>query len=199
MPRADKAKSTGRRKPRPSRKPAVERGLDVPHWLPAGTCWDKLPENVREAVSRFVAPAYRRFVLDAPSEIERSIGATLVHLMWLKLCGQLQLAQAAADPHSLEALLQNPASFAVVPVWAAIEGVGGPRPADFAIAVALAAAAATFPATGRADAAASTAPEQRSRFTAASFSGGPRRPRAGSPGCHRDGTVSPTAMSRKRT
>ena len=102
MPRADKAKSTGRRKPRPSRKPPVERGPDVPHWLPAGTCWERLPENVREAVSRFVAPAYRRFVLDAPSEIEVSIGTTLVHLMWLELCGQLQLAQAAADPFRAE-------------------------------------------------------------------------------------------------
>jgi hypothetical protein len=48
------------------------------------------------------------FILDASSELERSIGSTLVHLMWLELCGQVQLAGGTADPHSLEAILQNP-------------------------------------------------------------------------------------------
>jgi len=107
MPRTRKTKPRNLRTPR-SRKPPVERGPDVPHWLPAGTCWEKLPQIIRDAVSRFVAPAYHRFVLEAPSEIERAIGTTLVHLMWLELCGQLQMAQAAADPESLDALLQNP-------------------------------------------------------------------------------------------
>ena len=107
MPRARKTKPRNPRTPR-SRKPPVERGPDVPHWLPAGTCWEKLPQIIRDAVARFVAPAYCRFVLEAPSQIERAIGATLVHLMWLELCGQLQMAQAAVDPESLDALLQNP-------------------------------------------------------------------------------------------
>ena len=106
MPRTRKPKRSSRTSR--SRKQPAERGPDVPHWLPAGTCWEKLPETIREAVSRFVAPAYRRFVLDAQSEIERAIGTTLVHLMWLELCGQVQMAQAAADPESLDALLQNP-------------------------------------------------------------------------------------------
>jgi hypothetical protein len=63
MPRADKPKPTRKgRKPRPSR--------DVPHWIPAGKQWKKLPKNVRDAVSRILAPAYRRFVLDSTTILQ---------------------------------------------------------------------------------------------------------------------------------
>ena len=59
-------------------------------------------------VPRILTPAYRRFVLDAPGELERSIGLTLVHLMWLEVCDQIHLATATADPSSLDAILKNP-------------------------------------------------------------------------------------------
>jgi hypothetical protein len=42
MPRARKAKPNAPRKPPRSRKQPIERGPDVPPWLPAGTCWEKL-------------------------------------------------------------------------------------------------------------------------------------------------------------
>jgi hypothetical protein len=67
-----------------------------------------LTQELRQAVPRILAPAYRQFVLDAPGELERSIGLTLVHLIWLELCGQVQLAVVAADPSSLDAILQDP-------------------------------------------------------------------------------------------
>jgi hypothetical protein len=110
MPRAaGKPKRTpSRKRPRPSRNAAAERDPDVPYWLPAGDRWNDLPAEIRQAVPRILVPAYRRFVLDAPGELERSIGLTLVHLMWLELCGQTQLAVAAADPTALAAILQNP-------------------------------------------------------------------------------------------
>ena len=72
---------------------------------PAGRSSPKLSATPSPASS---PPAYCRFVLEMRSQIERAIGATLVHLMWLELCGQLQMAQAAVDPESLDALLQNP-------------------------------------------------------------------------------------------
>ena len=87
---------------------AAPRDPDVPYWLPADSRWDHLPEEIRQAVPRILTPAYRRFVLDAPGELERSMGLTLVHLMWLELCGQVQMAVAAADPNALAAILQNP-------------------------------------------------------------------------------------------
>jgi hypothetical protein len=73
-----------------------------------GKRWHDLPENVRQAALRIITPAYRRFVLDTPGELERSVGVTLVHLMWLEVCGQIQLAIMTADPQSLEAVLSNP-------------------------------------------------------------------------------------------
>lgn len=76
--------------------------------MPDGETWQHLPDGVRQAVSRVLAPAYRRFVLDAPGELERSVGLTLVHLMWLEVCDHVRLAEAAADPTSLAAVLSNP-------------------------------------------------------------------------------------------
>ena len=87
---------------------AVPRNPDAPHWIPAGNRWNEMPEKIRQAVSRILAPAYRRFVLDAPGELERSIGLTLVHLMWLEVCDQVKMAVVGADPNSLDAVLSSP-------------------------------------------------------------------------------------------
>lgn len=105
-PRPRKPKKPTR--PKKTRKPPVQLSPDVPHWIPTGKHWDDLPPNIRQAVPRILAPAYRRFVLDAPGELERSIGLTLVHLMWLELCDQIQLAMVAGNPAGLDAILKNP-------------------------------------------------------------------------------------------
>jgi hypothetical protein len=84
------------------------READAPYWLPTDSGWNSLPAEVRAAVPKILTPAYRRFVLEAPNELERSMGMTLVHLMWLEICGQLQLAVAAADSTSLAAIIDNP-------------------------------------------------------------------------------------------
>jgi hypothetical protein len=83
-----------------------ERDPNLPHWLPVGDDWDGLPKSIRQAVPLILAPAYRRFVVEAPGELERSFGLTLVHLMWLELCDQAKLV-AAVDPNSLDAVLGN--------------------------------------------------------------------------------------------
>jgi hypothetical protein len=80
----------------------------LPHWLPTGDRWNDLPEAVRLAVPRLVLPAYRQFVLDAPDELQRSIGLTLVHLLWLELCDQARLTEVVANPTCLAAVLNNP-------------------------------------------------------------------------------------------
>ncbi len=87
-------------------EPVAPPGPDAPYWIPNDGRWKKLPQQVREAVPRILAPAYRRFVLEATGEMERSIGLTLVHLTWLEICGQVKLAEA--NPDSLEAILNNP-------------------------------------------------------------------------------------------
>ena len=105
-PKRRKAKSPKR--PKKTREPSVPLAPDIPHWLPTGQHWDDLSPNIRQAVPQILAPAYRRFVLEAPGELERSVGLTLVHLMWLELCDQIQLAAVVGDPSGLDALLKNP-------------------------------------------------------------------------------------------
>lgn len=85
-----------------------QRGADFPYWLPVGRDWDELPESIRVAVDRILVPAYRQFVVDAASEIERAVGCTLVHLVWLEICDQVRMAAAAANPDSLGAILVDP-------------------------------------------------------------------------------------------
>ncbi len=68
--------SRGRRKPAPPAQPRKPRsghepaqnGLELPGWLPA----EALPPNVRPAAAT-IAAAYRRFVRDAPGELERAV------------------------------------------------------------------------------------------------------------------------------
>jgi hypothetical protein len=97
-------------KPKPKRKraPIEARDPDAPHWLPGGQQWKQIPKELRSAVVKILTPAYHRFVVDAPGELERSVGLTLVHLTWLELCGQLQMASAVSDPTSAAAILQDP-------------------------------------------------------------------------------------------
>ncbi len=98
---------------RPKKKPppppaTSQHGPDLPYWLPSGDYWDGLPREIRDAVPRVLAPAYRKFVLDAPGELERSLGLTLVHLIWLEVCDHVRMAVATADPLSLAATLNDP-------------------------------------------------------------------------------------------
>jgi hypothetical protein len=82
-----------RKKRRKNEKLAGRRRADVPYWVPDGTLWEQLPAGIRRAVSQVLAPAYRRFVLEAPGPLERSVGITMVHLMWLEVYDQLALAE----------------------------------------------------------------------------------------------------------
>ena len=86
----------------------LERGPEIPHWLPRDHRWSAIPPDIRQNILRILAPAYQQIVTEAPNEIERSVGATFVHLMWLEMCDQAKMATAVADPTGLDAVLQNP-------------------------------------------------------------------------------------------
>ena len=96
-----------RSKPIPALDDSPADDAALPPWLPVGNRWKELPQAIRQAVPRVIAPAYRQFVLDAPDELQRSVGLSLVHLLWLEVCGQIHLAEIAADPTSLAAVLHN--------------------------------------------------------------------------------------------
>jgi hypothetical protein len=95
--RARKGPAARRRKtPRP--EPVPPPSPDVPYWIPRGSGWNTLAETTRQAVNQILAPAYRQLVLEAQGEVERSVGITLVHLMWLEICGQVPMAMAVVEP-----------------------------------------------------------------------------------------------------
>ena len=137
MPRAERSPATGqRRKVRPADTRPLPQHPDIPPWLVAGEAWEKLPDEIRDPALRILPPAYRRFVLDVPNELERSIGAALVSLTWLELCGQVRLAHVLANSDALEALFDDPreltarhlrlvkAKCRTVALWARMRAVG---------------------------------------------------------------------------
>lgn len=79
---------------------APEPGPDMtlPYWLSRGPLWAKIPEDLRQAVLDVLVPAYRQLVVDAPTPLERSVGITLAHLMWLEMAEQVRMATTVADP-----------------------------------------------------------------------------------------------------
>jgi hypothetical protein len=73
----------------------------APYWIPADSGWGVLPSGVKQAVVEILQPAYRRMVLEARDELERSAGLTLVHLMWLEICEQAFLGDMVGDRQSI--------------------------------------------------------------------------------------------------
>ena len=69
----------------------------------AGGVWDHLPEGVKEAVKEVLRLPYRELVAEAPSELERSAGMTLVHRVRLEICARTHLA---AECKRTELLMQ---------------------------------------------------------------------------------------------
>lgn len=69
-------------------------GLDrPPAWIPEDVDFHNMPAPVRQAVADIVEPAYRRLVAEAEDPLERSVGMTIVHLMWLEILEQHEVMQ----------------------------------------------------------------------------------------------------------
>ena len=83
---------------------------DAPYWIPRDSGWDMMSDATRQAVTQVLTPAYRQLVLEAGGELERSVGVTLVHLMWLEICTQMPLGLALADVTSVFAVVNYPDS-----------------------------------------------------------------------------------------
>ncbi len=89
------------------KKPGVARPAGAPYWLPRGPFWDRLSEGVKRAAGEVLEPAYRRLVLEARDELERSAGITLVHLMWLEICDQTAMSEVVGNRDEIDAILKN--------------------------------------------------------------------------------------------
>ena len=62
-----------------------------PLWMPDGEDLELLPPEVRQAAAEIVQPAYDELVLQAGTGMERSLGALVVHLLWLEILDQFDI------------------------------------------------------------------------------------------------------------
>jgi hypothetical protein len=65
--------------------------------MPDGTEWEALPPELRQATDEIVEPAYKQLVLQVPPGLERSLGVSLVHLLWLEILDQFDIKRDSAE------------------------------------------------------------------------------------------------------
>ena len=66
-------------------------GPGRPPWAPAGFDLKVVPAEVRQALDEFVQPVYEKAVLAARDPVEKSLGVTFTHLLWLEILDQFDL------------------------------------------------------------------------------------------------------------
>jgi hypothetical protein len=86
-------------------KPQPDPDTDRPCWLPTKSGLPGLPQEVLDSVTRLILPVYRAMVLEAPGELERTIGNSVVYLTWLELINQIRISNIIADPTCPDAIL----------------------------------------------------------------------------------------------
>jgi hypothetical protein len=62
-----------------------------PLWMPEGADLERMPVEIRQAVAEILRPAYEELVDQAGSGMEKSLGASLVHLLWLEILEQYDI------------------------------------------------------------------------------------------------------------
>jgi hypothetical protein len=77
-----------------SLRPKVDDGPRPPGrplWMPEGADLERMPVEVRQAVAEILRPAYEELVVQAGSGMEKSLGESLVHLLWLEILEQYDI------------------------------------------------------------------------------------------------------------
>ena len=64
-----------------------------PIWAPDGADLETLPDELQRAVAEVVQPAYEQLVLAPRDPLERMLGVTASHLLWLESLQQVSLKQ----------------------------------------------------------------------------------------------------------
>lgn len=64
-----------------------------PVWIPPWLKFDDLEPALQLAITEIVNPAYEELVLGARTPLERCSGLTYVHLCWIELIQQIDLAK----------------------------------------------------------------------------------------------------------
>lgn len=76
-----------------------------PFFIPQGVEFDKLTGEMKAAIQGIINPAYRQLVLESRDGLEKSIGVTIVHLLWLEILDQVELGQdfSTSSPRQMSA------------------------------------------------------------------------------------------------
>jgi hypothetical protein len=72
-------------------QPVEPRPQNLPPWAPHGEDLNRIPPEVQQAVADLVQPMYEQFVLNAPGGLEKSLGVTITHLLWLEILDQFDI------------------------------------------------------------------------------------------------------------
>ena len=71
--------------------PTEPRPKNLPLWVPHGIDLRVVPEEVQNAAAELVQPLYDQFVINASDCMEKSLGVTITHLLWLEILEQFDL------------------------------------------------------------------------------------------------------------
>jgi len=67
------------------------RPQNIPLWAPDGVDLEVVPPEIKQAIAELVQPIYEQFVVNASDALEKSIGITISHLLWLEILEQLDI------------------------------------------------------------------------------------------------------------
>jgi hypothetical protein len=62
-----------------------------PLWAPEDADLSVVPPEVQQAITELIEPTYQEFVVEAADGLEKSIGISLTHLLWLELLEQFDM------------------------------------------------------------------------------------------------------------
>jgi hypothetical protein len=85
--------------------PPAPRDPATPFWAPVGVDLDCVPPEVHQAAAELVQPVYEQCVLRAAGGIEKSLGVTVAHLLWLEILEQFDLKREYTE---VQAVLRLP-------------------------------------------------------------------------------------------
>jgi hypothetical protein len=75
----------------PNPAPAQPRPKDAPLWSPQGADLNLVPPEIRQAITELIQPLYEQYVLNAKDALEKSLGASMAHILWLEVLDQFDI------------------------------------------------------------------------------------------------------------
>jgi hypothetical protein len=93
-PRKKQEKSPAEKWRKTAIQPALADGPRDPKqplWAPEGVDLNFVPIEIQQSINEIIKPIYEQFVVNAADGLERSLGLTLAHLLWLEVLDQFDL------------------------------------------------------------------------------------------------------------